>query len=325
MKHALLNLAIVFGCIVFHAYAFVSDRSISAPSVVKAYRATDGHSAFNRHGDRARLLATIDKLKPLHQKRGKPKRGEWLDRHEEAGQTFRQYLAVRPVTPTGRRTVIYIQPLGEFSKQEREIVELSAEYLSLYMSRPVTILEDLPLSIIPDQARRTHPQWNVKQILSTYVLQDMLKPRLPADAAAYIAFTSSDLWPGKGWNFVFGQASLRDRVGVWSIHRNGDPSLGDAEYLLCLGRTLKTATHETGHMFSIPHCTAYRCNMCGSNSLRESDTHPLYLCPECHAKICWATAADPIERYQRLIEFCVKHGLMEEQEFFMRAIAALRQ
>jgi hypothetical protein len=27
----------------------------------------------------------------------------------------------------------------------------------------------------------------------------------PADALAYLALTASDLWPGEGWNFVFGR------------------------------------------------------------------------------------------------------------------------
>ena len=38
-----------------------------------------------------------------------------------------------------------------------------------------------------------------------------------------LAITAFDLWPGPGWNFVFGQASLTERVGVWSMARNGDP------------------------------------------------------------------------------------------------------
>ena len=46
---------------------------------------------------------------------------------------------------------------------------------------------------------------------------------------------------------------------------------------------LITATHETGHMFSMLHCTAYECCMCGSNHREESDRRPVYLCPECTA------------------------------------------
>jgi archaemetzincin len=255
---------------------------------------------------------------------GTPQWGDWLTRHEESGQTFAQYLQSQPVTPTGKRTVIYVQPLGEFSDEQREIVELSAEYLGIYMNRPVKILEDLPLSVIPASARRVHPEWLVKQIRSSYVLSEVLKPRLPDDAAAYIAFTASDLWPRKGWNFVYGQASLRDRVGVWSIYRNGDASVDDKAFRLCLRRTLKTATHETGHMFSIRHCIAYQCNMCGSNHRQESDRHPLYLCPQCHAKICWATGADPIKRYRRLAQFCAEHQLEGERVYFEKAAAVLK-
>ncbi|MCH7729853.1 MAG: Zn-dependent protease [Planctomycetes bacterium] len=274
-------------------------------------------------GDLVELKKTIARLKPLHQKLGKPKPGDWLDQHDEPGQTFAEYLKIRPNTPTGARTVIYVQPLGDFTEKQREIVKLSAEYLGLHMNRPVKIRPNLPLKIIPAEARRVHPQWKVKQILSTYVLDKVLKPRLPKDAAAYIAFTAMDLWPGDGWNFVFGQASLRDRVGVWSIHRNGDPSGDEAEFRLCLRRTLKTATHETGHMFSMWHCTAYNCSMCGSNHLEESDRRPLYLCPECNAKVCWASKASPITRYRCLADFCQKHGLEEEQTYFERAIAVL--
>jgi len=296
-----------------------------APAVAKTFRAPDGRNNHSRTGDPRRAAATIPSLKPLHRPLGKPKPGDWLDQHKEAGQTFREYLQVRAKTPVGRRTVIYVQPLGEFTLRQRQIVELSAEYLGIYMNRPVRILKDLPLTIIPDKARRTHPQWKVRQILSTYVLNDVLHPRLPQDAAAYIAFTAVDLWPGQGWNFVFGQASLRNRVGVWSIHRNGDPSRDAAAFRLCLRRTLKTATHETGHMFSIPHCTAYECNMCGSNHREESDRHPLYLCPECHAKVCWATAAAPVARYQRLAQFCEKHGLAAEHAYFLQAIRRLQR
>jgi archaemetzincin len=136
---------------------------------------------------------------------------------------------------------------------------------------------------------------------------------------AYIAFTASDLWPGEGWNFVFGQATLRDRVGVWSIQRNGDPDESPAAFQLALLRTLKIAMHEAGHMFSIAHCTAYRCLMAGTNSLEESDRAPLWLCPECMAKIAWATHADPVLRYLRLAQFCDAQGFRNEATFFRRS------
>jgi len=170
------------------------------------------------------LISVVEALRPLHRKLGKPGPHDWLAHHHEPGQTFREYSESDPVTPQGERSVIYLQPLGEFTETQREMITITADFMSRFYHRPVRIPEDIPLSTIPNEARRRHPQWGMKQILTTYVLDDVLRPRLPADAAASIAFTTSDLWPGRGWNFVFGQASLRRRVGVWSIYRNGDPN-----------------------------------------------------------------------------------------------------
>lgn len=299
----------------FLPITFAAEQTTTT-EVVKSFPAPDGRHSFAKFGDPRAADRTIAKLKPVHKKLGPPQPGEWLAEHEETGQTFQEYLRIKPVTPTGARHTIYVQPLGEFTKEQRQIVEISAEYLSLYFDRPVKLCKDLPLDIIPADARRIHPTWDVPQILTTHVLTEVLKPRLPKDAAAYIAFTASDLWPGEGWNFVFGQATLRDRVGVWSINRLGDPAASDESYKLCLRRTLKIATHETGHMFSMKHCTAYECNMCGCNHQEESDRKPLYLCPECDAKLQWATAAEPKARYLRLAAFFEKHNFDDEQVWF---------
>ena len=253
--------------------------------------------ASRRPGRQPELPGQFRKLLPLHQKLGKPGPRDWLSVHPEPGQTYRQYVVGRPTKPDKRRKVIYVQPLGDFDRTQRKIIKLTAEFMGIYFDLPVKIRKELPLELIPGKARRTHPTWGDKQILSTYVLHDVLRPRLPEDACVLIAFTTSDLWPGEDWNFVFGQASLRERVGVWSIYRNGDPRQSDEAFRLCLRRTIKTATHETGHMFSMMHCTLYECNMCGSNHRAESDRRPLALCPHCLAKLCHATGADPQKRF----------------------------
>jgi len=275
-------------------------------------------------GDAAMLPAKFKKLLPLHTKLGKPLPGDWLDQHHESGQTFRQYVRARPVKPDNRRRVIYVQPLGDFNKTQRKILDRTAQFMGIYFQLPVKVREDLPLKLIPAAARRKHPSWGMDQILSTYVLHDVLKPRLPKDAVVFLALTTSDLWPGEGWNFVFGQASLRERVGVWSIYRNGDPEQSDDAFRLCLRRTLKTATHETGHMFSMKHCILYECNMCGSNHRVESDRRPLALCPHCLAKLCHATGADPEKRFEKLIAFCEANGLKAEQEFYEKLLAVMQ-
>ncbi|MBN2583795.1 MAG: hypothetical protein JXL80_12075 [Planctomycetes bacterium] len=313
---------ILVGCLMVPA-AIAATYVAWAGEAGTAAKSDDSAKAAAETKRVADLKTAIEVLRPLHTKLGKPQPGEWLDRFDEPGQTFDQYLKCDPAVPQGKRSVIYIQPLGNFTPAQREIVRQTADFMGRYYGLKVTTREGLPLSIIPAKARRKHPQWGMEQVLTTYVLDDVLKPRLPDDAAAYIAFTTSDLWPGEGWNFVFGQASLKQRVGVWSIYRNGSLDAGPDERRLCLLRTIKTAVHETGHMFSMRHCTAYECCMCGSNHREEADRRPLWLCPECMAKACWATRTDPVKRYEGLRDFCRDAGLTDAEKFYGRCIVAL--
>jgi archaemetzincin len=270
-------------------------------------------------GDESKLPAPYSKLLPLHAPLGKPEGGDWLAQHHEEGQTYRQYLDGHPIRAEKDRRTIYIQPLGEFSKTQRKIVDLTSEFLGDYFVLPVKILDPLPLSQIPAEARRKRGEASGDQLLTTYLLDSVLKPRVPKDAATMIAITPADLWPGEGWNYVFGQASLRDRVGVWSFRRFGDPAASDDAFRLCLLRTIKVATHEAGHMFSMQHCIQLECNMNGSNSLPESDRHPLEVCPNCLAKLCYATGAEPVARFKKLSTFCQINGLVKDVEFYEKS------
>lgn len=268
-----------------------------------------------------RLITT---LTPLHKKLGKPRSGDWLASKPEPGQAFAQYRRAVPIRPRPPRDVLYVQPLGPMNEQQTKIVQQTAEFMRAYFQTKTVVLKSLPLSLVPESARRRSRGYGT-QLLTGHIRNKILRRRLPKDAAAIIAFTALDLWPGKGWNFVFGEASLRQRVAVWSIARNGDPARGDTAYRLCLLRTLKTATHETGHMFSIQHCIAFECNMCGSMSQEESDRHPLALCPQCVAKICWGCGADPKARYQELIRMSREFGLQAEAGRYAALRAALQR
>jgi archaemetzincin len=307
--------------------AVVSANPSVAAAPADSEQPTPATAAKLTAGDeqpRERLPEPFVKLLPLHTKLGPPQPGEWLAEHKEPGQSYAQYLAGRPNRVDHERRVLYVQPLGEFDSSQQKVLDRTAEFLGLYFQLPVKVREKMSLDVIPASARREHPTWHVKQVLSTYVLEQVLRPRLPSDACAYIALTTSDLWPGEGWNFVFGQASLSDRVGVWSIARNGDPHGGEAAFRVCLLRTLKTASHETGHMFSMQHCTLYECNMCGSNHRAEADSRRLWLCPHCLAKLCHATGADPVKRFKELAAFSKRAGLEAQEAFSEKSLAVLK-
>ena len=271
-----------------------------------------------------KLKEQMAKIQPLHKRPAEPKPGEWLAQFPEPGQTFDEYINRTPVKPTAKRNKICIQPIGDFDTNQKKVLDLAVEFLGLYYDLPVEFKEPMSLDVVPLEARRIkNPYKGDVQLLTTYIIDNVLYPKRPKDAAAYLGFTTTDLWPGEGWNFVFGQALLDGRVGVWSINRFGDPAKSDASFKLCLLRTMKLATHETGHMFTMEHCTAYMCNMAGTNSLEETDKHPLWLCPECMAKVCWLRQVDPVSRYTKLADFCKKQGFATEQTFYAKSIELL--
>ncbi len=266
------------------------------------------------------LRKAAQQVRPLHEKKRDPQPGDWLTAHQESGQTFVQYARGNPNRPTRTRTTIYIQPLGSFDPAREPLIKDTAMMMTRFYGVPVKVLDPVRLNRIPDKARRVHPQWGSKQLLTTYLLYDVLLEKRPKDAVAVLGLTTSDLWPGDRWNFVFGQADLRQRVGVWSTYRNGDPA---KDYATCLRRTLRTAVHETGHMLGIKHCIAYECLMNGSNSRQESDRQPMHFCPECVRKVWWACGANPIRRYKELAVFAEKKRLGKEAQFWRKSIEAL--
>jgi archaemetzincin len=270
-----------------------------------------------------RFYAEVEeRLRPLAAPLAEPEVGDWLAEHPEPGQTFAEYLAADPVRRGPDRSTLYLCLLGDFTAPQERILERTREFLGLFFDVPVQVRRRVPLADVPVRARRTHPAWGDHQVLSTYVLRRLLRPDRPDDALAYLALTASDLWPGRGWNFVFGQANLRQRVGVWSIYRNGDPGASAAAFGLCLRRTLATATHETGHVLTMAHCTAFDCLLNGSNHQEERDRRPLHLCPVCLRKLLWNLQAEPVPYLRRLEAFCRANGL-EEAAWYARAAEAL--
>jgi archaemetzincin len=177
----------------------------------------------------------------------------------------------------------------------------------------VKLRKERPLRAVPKSKQRFVDRDNRnRQIMTSYFIDDVLPGLMPEDAAALIAFTNFDLYPEPTWAFVFGQASLDKRVGVWSLYRFADPKTRKYEPEQLVTRTMKIAMHETGHMFSMRHCTKYECLMAGTNSVAETDRRPLDNCPECTAKLAWAMKYDPAERYTKLAAFWKKQGRGDE-------------
>lgn len=243
-----------------------------------------------------------------------PKPGDWLDVHPEAGQSLEDFLRAKRNKPDAVRNKIYLQPLGEFPEARSPPVEALKKYAASSFTIKVKILPPFNISG-PNLTTRINPFSRNLQILTSDVLM-LLKRRLPSDAFCLLAITMEDLYPHPSWNFVFGQASLLDRVGVFSYARYdpsfyGQPRREDYQELL-FRRSCKVLAHEIGHMFSLRHCIYFHCLMNGSNHLRESDARPLALCPVCLRKLHSSIKFDVVDRYGRLLHFYRKVGFDHE-------------
>ena len=66
---------------------------------------------------------------PLHDPIGATQQGDWLDEHEEPGQSFEEYHRSDPRRPTKALTAMYLQPLGEFDAARAAAIEATADLL----------------------------------------------------------------------------------------------------------------------------------------------------------------------------------------------------
>jgi archaemetzincin len=251
-----------------------------------------------------------------------PNSGDWLSAHSEPGQTFEEFTRTPRLVPDEERSRLYLQPLGVFDERPAPSVKTLGELAQGVFGLEVDVRAPLHFDSA-GLTTRDHPGSGHRQFLAPDIL-DLLKRILPPDGFSILGLTMEDLYPAPSWNFVFGQASLRDRVGVFSFARYhpsfyGEPSLSGSDRLL-LKRSAKVLIHETAHMLSIPHCIYFRCIMNGSNHMGESDLRPIFFCPVCLRKLHASLGFDVVERYRRQEELFGRLGFLEEQDWLRRRL-----
>ncbi|MBL8914702.1 MAG: hypothetical protein JNM17_28615 [Archangium sp.] len=236
------------------------------------------------------LPPLLEPLRALALPKTAPQPGEWLAEHPEDGQSIAQQKV--DCTPVSDR-VVYLVPVGPLDATSEVVITKLERLLAAHFQLPVKRLPELSAKIAGKSERDGYlgKQWLTGDIL------DGLRTVRPKDAAAVMGITTVDLYPDPSWNFVFGEASYDDRVGVMSLARSGDFK---TEPALVIERAYATGQHEIGHMFQILHCIAWECPMNGCNHQEESDSRPLEPCPHCLAKLMHATGLDPIVRWKAL-------------------------
>lgn len=249
---------------------------------------------------------------------------DWLANHPEAGQTFVEFVRSHPNRPDKKRHTLYLQPLDAFPSASALLPSLK-KFGEVFFQLPVHILPLLEHTSIRIRSR-INSETQKPQLFTRDVL-DLLTQSLPTNAFCVLGITLQDLYPDPSWNFVFGEASLNERVGVYSFARYdprfyGEVSL-DHERLILL-RSCKVLAHEAGHMFGLDHCVYFRCLMNGSNHMAESDARPLHLCPVDLHKLIDCIGFDPVLRYKNLMQFCRSVGFDEEADWIVTQLERVK-
>lgn len=257
---------------------------------------------------------------------------DWIASQPEEPQDFVSfYRDPYRKTPISSQKTIYIQTIGSFGDagaQTEQYVEWLREYCqAFFYGLNVKLLPAVSVAQTGGSFRVNSNSHNL-QILTGDLLR-FLGNRKPENAFCIVGITMIDLYPKDSWNFVFGQASLSNGMGVFSFARyddnfytrsyagrlkkqlklkKGDYSVFDGYYTPPMSSTLllrsrKTMTHEIGHMFGIKHCQWLNCVMQGSNHLEESDRRPLDMCPICLRKLQAAIGFRIADRYKALVQW----------------------
>lgn len=153
-----------------------------------------------------------------------PVTSDWITSHPEAPQDFEQFYS-DPYrnTPSAEKRSIYIQSIGALGNtriiSEEYIKWLKGYCEAFFYGLTVKLLEPVSVSATRCSFRINDNTQNL-QIHAGHILK-FLKKKKPEDAFCVVGITMIDLYPRDSWNFVFGQASLTDGVGIFSFARYG--------------------------------------------------------------------------------------------------------
>jgi len=293
----------------------------------RCYAADPGPTALWRATPRVLVDPPAYYSPTLFAKKAEAKPGDWMAEHPEPPQSFREYVGAKPIRPTRGRHTVVVAAVGPMDAGETARLGVLREFLEIYYTLPVRQGQPLGLEGVTSRERSMFGR-NVRQYLTGEILYDVLRPALADDTMCLVGVTMQDLYPEPSWNYVFGQASLGHRVGVYSLVRFYPAFWGKPETPAAaqqgLVRSLHTLVHETGHMFGVHHCQQYDCVMNGTNSLAESDTRPIHLCPECLRKLRWCLGFDMAARYEALRTFYAAHAMKDEAAWVEKRLTQCR-
>jgi archaemetzincin len=267
----------------------------------------------------------------------KPRKGDWLDEHEEPGQPVQRFLSrsSQMPQPHGPYNTIALVIIGAEGFPSELVASLRL-YVSSFFLLPVEVLGPLAIDDGDGSAiqRRQHPDTGL-QLFAKDCLEFARKAvardrALSRRVIATMGITMLDLTVNADWNFVYGLASPLHASGCFSMCRfspsfNGEAvSSAEAAAKIILQRSCKVLTHELTHIFGVKHCVHFQCLMNGANHVGELERQPLLECPLCCRKLLLQLGwKDLALRYRTQALALRKMGFDQEAEFIESVLLPL--
>jgi archaemetzincin len=164
-----------------------------------------------------------------------------------------------------------------FGAFDKDLLEKTAEAVAEEYHCAVNIRDEhIDLSEYFDASRRQYDGNKLINVVRTLTFPESDKT---------LAFFSVDLFVPI-LTFIFGQAYLGGNAGIVSMYRLDNKRYGiPANNKLLLGRVIKEANHELGHMLGLIHCKEPLCVMRSSTYVEDIDQKNSHLCAKCREKL----------------------------------------
>ena len=170
---------------------------------------------------------------------------------------------------------IYVQPLGGL---------LPAADSDL-VRRALLAFYRIKVDVLPNTALPRSAFYAKRRRYRAEKLLDFLESRRPNDGKRILGLTGVDISttkpPHEDWG-ILGLATLDGGACVLSSFRCKRGAKNAEHARIRLG---KTAVHEIGHTFGLPHCTTYGCLMEDAQGKVATTDREYDLCPRCRQRL----------------------------------------